>query len=180
MKLRMTVVASWIAAVAGCGGGSDPAPEVAGMYVIEHHTESRADPGAGTPATCAGEGAQVAAQPNLLLTLNTEPFEEVTWALCDSTDPSTCVEDFYSFENIDGHWVIGAATSASYSGGGCSLFHAEGGVELQADGKVRVEVKEWGDFRTIPESECTLELAESFSDETTCELHVVVVGAPAQ
>lgn len=105
-------------------------------------------------------------------------FRDLIWSLCTSPDPGTCLEEFFDFMDLDGRWQIGAATSAAYSGGGCTLWHAEGSVDLLEDGRVQLEIKEWRDYFTGAESECTLDRAETFSAEATCDAHTLIVAAP--
>ncbi|HTM23226.1 MAG TPA: hypothetical protein VL172_22045 [Kofleriaceae bacterium] len=159
--------------VVGCGGGGS-APELFGMYQVDSHTESVAG---AAPATCDGEGPAVTPA---YLQLSQDDFTEgLAWALCDSADPGSCDQpDFYTFDDLGGVWEIGAATSASYSGGGCTLFHAEGGVTEESSDpiSVRLELKVWDEFQTISESQCTLDAADALADQDACDRHVVIVA----
>jgi hypothetical protein len=173
LKIRSLVAVVVVFGACG-GGGGESAPDLTGWYGIDSITESLATPG-GPPATCQGEGPPGAGS-YLFLEVDTS-FGSLDWSLCDvAQDPSSCVSEFFSFDDISGEWQIGAATSASYSGGGCSLFHAEGSVRPDSadQAKLRLELKVWDEFRTVPESECTLSAADALAGQDACERHVVI------
>jgi hypothetical protein len=158
----------------GAGGGASGAPKLDGVYQITRHTESRAMAG-GPQATCSTEGADVAGPGFLRLVV--DDTGRLTWGQCMSSgDLGTCTDEFYSFDDVGGAWKIGAATSASESGGLCTLFHAEGGVTVISDGpkKVRVEIKEWNAYPMAGETPCTLESAGALGGDTDCTEHLVI------
>jgi hypothetical protein len=151
---------------------------VAGTYMIAYHTDSKAVAG-GTPATCQGEGASVTDPPFLLLTVDN--LGSLNWGQCtSSTDPTSCTSEFYSFDDIGGTWKIGAATSASYSGGSCTLFHAEGSVTVVTPNplRVRLETKEWNTYMSGAESACTTDAAAALASQDACNEHVVIEATP--
>lgn len=158
----------------GTGGGATGAPKLDGSYQITHHTESRAMSG-GPAATCTTEGADVA-DPGFLH-LAVDDTGRLTWGQCKSSgDLATCTDEFYSFGSQGGVWKIGAATSASESGGLCTLYHAEGSVTVIGDSpkKIRLEIKEWDAYPMAGEKPCTLDAAGALSGDSDCAEHVVI------
>ncbi|MFO0758036.1 MAG: hypothetical protein U0359_16185 [Byssovorax sp.] len=158
----------------GTGGGTSGPPKLDGTYKITHHTESKAMSG-GPSATCTKEGAD-ASGPGFLR-LATDDTGRLGWGQCDSSsDVSTCTDEFYSFDKVGDAWQIGAATSASESGGLCTLFHAEGGVTVLGDNpkKIRIEIKEWDAYPMMGEKPCTLDSAKALSGDTDCAEHLVI------
>jgi hypothetical protein len=159
-----------------CGGGGGSAPDLVGMYSIDSHTESQAG---ATPATCSGPGEVI---PPEFLQLSIDDFgglDSLAWALCETEQPSSCdPTDFFTFDDIDGEWTIGAATSAAFSGGGCTLFHAEGDVTQQSEEPVaiRLELKEWNEFESLSEEQCTIEAADALAEQDDCERHVIITA----
>ena len=129
----------------------------------------------GSAATCTTEGADVA-DPGFLR-LAVDDTGRLTWGQCKSSgDLGTCTDEFYSFDSQGGAWKIGAATSASESGGLCTLYHAEGSVTVIGDSpkKIRLEIKEWDAYPMAGEKPCTLDSAGALGGDTDCAEHVVI------
>jgi hypothetical protein len=141
------------------------------MYHLDHHTESK--------STCSAEGPAVTDPNYMRVYLDTlGSLTQLHYAFCTSTDVSTCADEFLIFDDVDGSWIITAATSASYSGGSCSLFHAEGSAARDGAAGVRLEIKQWDIAQTIPQSQCTVDAAAALSSMSACDDHVVAVGSP--
>jgi hypothetical protein len=172
--MRLGTLGLMVAACGGGGGGGGPAPAIAGIYTIEHHTRSEAAPG-GAPATCLGEGPDVTAFSHLRIAEH--EFGGLEWGVCTSADPASCDDQFYTFDDIDGVWDIGPANSAAYSGGLCTLYHAEARITVigEAPLRVRLEIREWHAYPDGPQEDCEEDAATAIAgDETYCTEHRVI------
>lgn len=154
-----------------CGSDSDGAPDITGMYQITRQTESLRS-GPDMPATCGSEGPVVTT--GAYLKLGLDDFNgHLTWARCEDAAGAQCDEEFWTFSDLNGGWEIGAATSAAFSGGLCTLFHLEGSVTSTSNG-VRLVLKEWNEFPTATAAECTLDRADALAAQDDCDRHVVI------
>ena len=157
------------------GGGSPVSlPDLEGMYEVSYHTLARSI-SAASPVDCSVEGEAIAEPTHFQMVpgfIDGYDMED-----CSSSDPESCTFTFWSFDegSADGWRGTNASTQ---TGGGteCNLYYDETEAIVQADGSLRIVLKEWASYNEVTAEECTLEAAEALGEESHCMRYEVISG----
>jgi hypothetical protein len=158
-------------ALAGCPDGGSSGPDITGMYQVSHHTYAYGQ-GAGVSVSCTTEGAAEAMPPYFQIV--DDPDFGPSYEECTSADAASCgISTFSFFTGTDDGWKTVSSNTQMGGGTACTLYHEEHTATKQADGSLKIEIRDWDDFSP---TECTLEAADKLGTTDTCRAHEVVIG----